>query len=160
MALPSSMGPTEGIIMDTAPVVVGVDGSPDSVRALRWAHDYAEQIGAPLRVVTAYTQPPNYGGLYGMGALTDPDRMAEDARRVLTDTVHEALGSGSTVAAHTEEGHPARVLVTAAEGAAMLVVGSRGHGGFVGLMLGSVSQYCVTHATCPVVVLPHERKHS
>lgn len=143
--------------MGKQPVVVGVDGSPDSVRALRWAHRYAELVDAPVRVVTAYAPPASYGGIYAMGALTDSDKIAEDARQMLTRAVDEALGDGASVMAHIEHGHPSKVLVEASHDAQALVIGTRGHGGFVGMVLGSVSQYCVARATCPVVVLPHER---
>lgn len=142
--------------MDSKPVIVGVDGSPDSLRALRWAAEYARDHGAPLQAVSVYEMPVVWGGAYAIAALPDSKELAAKAREVLTDSVREALGEGAEVSERVEEGHPARVLVNASRAAQLVVVGSRGHGGFAGLLLGSVSQYCVTHARCPVLVLPHE----
>ena len=142
--------------MDTKPVIVGVDGSPDSLRALRWAQEHARRYEAPLHAVAVYDVPTVYGGPYAMAALPDVEALEQQARTGLAESVREALGDDPQVTQVVERGHPAKVLVAASEGAEIMVVGSRGHGGFVGLMLGSVSQYCVTHARCPVVVLPHE----
>jgi nucleotide-binding universal stress UspA family protein len=77
------------------------------------------------------------------------------AEKFLKETVAEVVGEGSDVAIEevTTEGPAAEVLVDAAEGADLLVVGSRGHGGFAGVMLGSVSQQCAQHASCPVVIV-------
>lgn len=137
------------------PVVVGVDGSPDSVRALQWAAEYARRYEAPLHALAVFDVPNVYGP-YAMAALPDAKAIEERARTVLAEAVRDAVGEDVAVTQRVERGHPARALVAASEGAGLVVVGSRGHGGFVGLMLGSVSQYCVTHARCPVIVLPHE----
>lgn len=142
--------------MDSKPVVVGVDGSPDSLRALKWAAGYARDHGAPLQAVSVYEMPVVWGGAYALAALPDAKDLAAKAREVLGESVREALGEDAEVTERVEEGHPARVLVNASRAAQLVVVGSRGHGGFTGLLLGSVSQYCVTHARCPVLVLPHE----
>ena len=152
--------------MDTKRVVVGVDGSPDSVRALKWGADYAKAQGAELLAVSVFEVPVVFGGPYALSGIPEPDKLEEEARTALSEAVREALGEGAEVTERVEQGHPARVLVNAsraaqavlaaAQGAQLVVVGSRGRGGFVGLMLGSVSQYCVTHARCPVLVMPHE----
>ena len=99
-----------------------------------------------------------YAGGYGPG---DPDLSAgleQDAR----DNVDRALGDVDTCAVHVEtvfrEGNPAHVLLEEAQHADLLVVGSRGLGGFRGLMLGSVGQQCAHHAPCPLVIVPHERE--
>ena len=142
--------------MDTKRVVVGVDGSPDSVRALKWGADYAKAQGAELLAVSVFEVPVVFGGPYALSGIPDPDKLEEEARTALSEAVREALGEGAEVTERVEQGHPARVLVNASRAAQLVVVGSRGRGGFVGLMLGSVSQYCVTHARCPVLVMPHE----
>ena len=87
---------------------------------------------------------------------------AGDARRLLETTVAETLGEdpGLEIELVVAEGHAAPVLVEAAKGADLLVVGSRGHGGFAGMLLGSVSEHCVHHASCPVIVVRDGHEHS
>lgn len=142
--------------MDTQPVIVGVDGSPDSERALRWGAQYAERFGAPLEAMTVFQVPVVWGGPYAMRDLPDSEDLESRARDMLAETVRRVLGEGAQVRQRVETGHTADALVRASRKAQLVVVGSRGHGGFTGLLLGSVSQYCVTHARCPVIVLPHE----
>jgi nucleotide-binding universal stress UspA family protein len=131
-------------------IVVGVDGSPQSERALRWADQQARLTGSELHAVIAWHLPTSYG----YAAVYDDADWAGDARETLDRTIKEALGEDDGVYRHVREGHPAAVLVEAAKAADLLVVGSRGHGGFAGLLLGSVSQHVVAHAACPVVVVP------
>jgi len=143
------MGEGEG----TSPrIVVGVDGSPSSIRALRWAADQARLTGARLQVLTAWEFPTSYGWVPPYPPDFDP---SGDARRSLEEAVAEALGDhlGLEVELVVGEGHPAPLLLEAARGASLLVVGSRGHGGFAGMLLGSVSEHCVRHAPCPVMVV-------
>lgn len=142
--------------MDSKPVIVGVDGSPDSLQALQWAAEYARRYEVPLHAMTVYQVPVVWGGPYAMSSLPDSKELEEQARKVLADAVNEALGEGAEATQRIESGHTAYALVMASYEAQLLVVGSRGHGGFSGLLLGSVSQYCVTHARCPVIVMPHE----
>jgi len=102
--------------------------------------------------VTAWRLPSRYG----FSAVTDRATDFEgDARKVLADALNEVSSVEPDVLIRSSvvEGHPAEVLVRAARGADMLVVGSRGHGGFTEAVLGSVSQYCVHHAPCPVLVI-------
>ena len=139
--------------MDAKPIVVGVDGSPDSVRALRWAAEYAQRFDAPLQALTTWQIPTVYGDTY-FGA-EDYVGFEDKARAQLVETVREALGEGAQVKERVERGHPSDVLVQASKDAQLVVVGSRGLGSFRGMLLGSVSQYCVTHAHCPVIVMPH-----
>lgn len=141
--------------MDAKPVVVGVDGSPDSLRALTWAAEYARRFELPLEAVAAY-QMPIVLGPAGMAGFEDSDTLEKSAGDMLTAVVREALGESAQVAERTALGHPGEVLVRMSRGASLLVVGSRGRGGFTGMLLGSVSQHCVTHARCPVLVMPHE----
>jgi nucleotide-binding universal stress UspA family protein len=133
-------------------IVVGVDGSASSKQALEWALRYADTTGLPVTAVLAWQIPANYG----TAAMVLPAaEFADEAKRELKQVVDEAAAAfpGVRVERRTVEGHPAKVLLKASEHAQMLVVGSRGHGGFVGAILGSVSQHCVTHAHCPVLVL-------
>ncbi|RRS01437.1 universal stress protein [Glycomyces terrestris] len=132
-------------------IVVGVDGSKSSRRALEWALRHADAAGLPVTAVQAWEIPMNYG----TAAMVLPAaEFADRARRSLTQVVEEAAAAFPRV--HVErkvkEGHPAKVLLKEAAGAELLVVGSRGHGGFVGAVIGSVGQYCATHARCPVLV--------
>lgn len=132
----------------TRRIVVGVDGSQGSEDALRWAARYAELIGADLDALIAWSLPEIY-------AYASRD-YAADARAALTRSVERALGPDGAehVTLHVVEGHPATALTAHCPGAQMLVVGKHGHGGFVGMSLGSVSHHCVSHACCPTVVVP------
>ena len=134
-------------------IVVGVDGSPSSHRALRWATQRAKLTGASLEVVTCWEFPVTYN-------WSPPYRpigvdLARDAHGKLQRTVAEALGDdpGVDIKLTVVDGHAAPVLLDAAKGASLLVVGSRGHGAFTGMLLGSVSDHCVRHASCPVIVV-------
>lgn len=141
--------------MENKPVIVGIDGSPDSVRALRWAADFARELQAPLQALTTFEVPGIYG-VQAMAGWEDPARLEEESRSMLAEIVREAMGEGAQVEERVVQGHPAKVLVEASPDAQLIVVGSRGRGGFAGMVLGSVSQHTVNHAQCPVVVVPHE----
>jgi nucleotide-binding universal stress UspA family protein len=135
-----------------AVIVVGVDGSEDSKGALSWAVAEARLRRADVCAVYAWSLPMVVGG---MGAVTDNDfdEIRGDGERLLDEAIAEVGAEGVNVERASVGGFPARVLVEAAQGADMLVVGSRGHGGFIGLLLGSVSQQCAHHAPCPVVIV-------
>jgi nucleotide-binding universal stress UspA family protein len=137
-------------------VVVGVDGSPSSRAALAWAVRQAELIGASVEAVIAWHYPVMWGGYAWapVGAPEDTDFETISAR-ALSDAVAETVDPGSPVKVSTtvREGNAAQVLLEAADGADLLVVGSRGHGGFTGTLLGSVSQHCAQHAPCPMVIV-------
>lgn len=134
-------------------IVVGVDGSETSKDALRWAARQAELTGAQLEAVTVWQLPVSYGAARDFAGVD----FAEEAEETLRAAVGEVLGASPRVpvAQRVIEGHPGRVLLEASLHAALLVVGSRGRGGFTGMLLGSVSQHCVQHAVCPVVVIRH-----
>jgi nucleotide-binding universal stress UspA family protein len=140
-------------------IVVGIDGSDHSKQAMRWALEEARLRRASLRVVYAWLMPI-YATGYGFapGALFDPAALGEAASEHLDKIVDEVLGDAKDVAVERKaiEGTAAQVLVDEADGADLLVVGSRGHGGFAGLLLGSVSQQCAHHAPCPVVIIRAE----
>jgi nucleotide-binding universal stress UspA family protein len=134
-------------------VVVGVDGSPASVAALRWAVRVGGALGLELDAVTTWAYPVGYAMSVAVGGW-NPE---QDAGTMLARAVDTAL-DGTTLTGlrtHVRRGHPAAVLIEASHHAQLLVVGSRGHGGFAGLLLGSVSTQCAEHATCPVVVVHH-----
>jgi nucleotide-binding universal stress UspA family protein len=142
-------------------IVVGADGSASSISALRWAISQAELTGAAVDAVIAWHYPIPTGG-YGWaptGMATSFD-FKDNAEKVLAEAISTASGAGGSVPvrARVVEGNPARVLLDASDGADLLVVGSRGYGGFTEALLGSVSQHCVHHARCPVVVIRSQER--
>jgi nucleotide-binding universal stress UspA family protein len=133
-------------------IVVGVDGSPASKAALRWALTQAELTGARVQAVTAWELPL----YYGWAGVVPYDDFAAVAGKTLAESVQEVVGVEQPAVEVLESviaGHAAQVLLDLSNRAALLVLGSRGHGGFAGTLLGSVSQHCVQHARCPVVVV-------
>jgi nucleotide-binding universal stress UspA family protein len=135
-------------------VAVGADGSPQSVRALRFAHDSAAVRGAVLEVVHAWSVP--YMGF--AGAVPWPHEVLDEVEAQASATLQDCVRRAAVDAARARvksflvQGPPAPSLVEVAEGADLLVVGSRGYGGWRGLLLGSVSTQCITRAPCPVAV--------
>ena len=133
-------------------ILVGIDGSPSSIHALDWAAQQAELTGAKVQVLSTWEWPVYYGWApqipEGWNPGADAAQVAEEAIEPVRQD-HPSVTFDVTVV----EGHPAPALVEASQQAALLVVGSRGHGEFAGMLLGSVSEYCVTHAHCPVVVV-------
>jgi nucleotide-binding universal stress UspA family protein len=130
-------------------IVAGVDGSDSARAALTWALDQARLTGAVLDALIAWEFP-----LFTIGpVLLPPEDPETIAGRVLDETVAQVPRHGVDVRQHVVAGHPAQALVEAAEGARLLVVGSRGRGAFTAALLGSVASYCVQHAPCPVVVV-------
>ncbi len=131
-------------------VVVGVDGSPESEMALQAAVDEAGRRGAALEIYSYWTHP----AIAGVVSFPNAE-IAEAAQEVLEKALRRAGELDGSVAATGEcrEGSAANELVEDAKGAELLVVGSRGIGGFRGLLLGSVGQYCAQHAPCPVLVM-------
>jgi nucleotide-binding universal stress UspA family protein len=132
-------------------IVVGVDGSEASNDALRWAGYFGTVLGGRLEVVTAWEYPPSFGWA-AIAPEWDPVR---EMTSVLEQSVAAVFGDRPpehmTLLVH--EGGAAKVLLDASEEATMLVVGSRGHGGFSGLLLGSVSANVAEHASCPVFIV-------
>jgi nucleotide-binding universal stress UspA family protein len=139
-------------------IVAGVDGSPESKRALHWALSEARLRDAKLVVVHSWSRLFLAGPGYVPGA--DPAirlSIEQEAGQVIDDALAEFATGGLEIERRAVEGQPSATLVEAADGADLLVVGSRGRGGFTGLLLGSVSQQCAHHAPCPVVVVPPAR---
>ena len=141
-------------------IVVGVDGSPPSVEALRWAVGEAAVHGAELVAVAAWEFPFVPSGP-GAGFYVGPtaEDLTADAVAQLDAALDQVDTAGVTVSRLTEYGSPSQVLLEQSESADLLVVGARGHGGFTGLLIGSVSQQCATHAKVPTVVVPYKRAH-
>ncbi len=131
-------------------IVVGVDGSAASIHALQWAVRQAGLTGATVDAVCAWQFPVSYGW-----AVTDDTDYGALAAEALEKAIVEVRRLDETVEirGRVVEQNAAQALLDAAEGAELLVVGSRGHGGFTGALLGSVSNHCVHHAGCPVLVI-------
>ncbi|NED37685.1 universal stress protein [Streptomyces sp. SID8499] len=137
-------------------VVVGVDGSPSSYAALRWAVRYARLVDGVVEAVHAWSTPTE---LSWSGLVIDPDFDLNNARERFAQGLDAVFGAGrpAELREHLVAGDPSEVLIRASQGADVLVVGRRGRGGFARAMLGSVSQRCAQHAACPVVVVHEER---
>jgi nucleotide-binding universal stress UspA family protein len=132
-------------------IVVGVDGSAPSNDALRWAGRIGAALGLKIDAITSW----EFATSYGMGGVPLDYRPDTDAAQVMSEALTAVFGDAvpDGLRSVVREGHPAKILLDASNEAEMLVVGSRGHGGFVGQLLGSVSAPCATHASCPVVVI-------
>jgi nucleotide-binding universal stress UspA family protein len=137
-------------------IVVGVDGSPASRTALEWAGDEAVHHGSELVVLTAWLPiaPPLAGtsSTLPTHGVTHP---GEAAKGQLMETIRDVLGEEPPVLVQPQvkEGSAAKVLIDLSEDADLVVVGAQGHGGFAGMLLGSVSQHLAAHARCTVVVV-------
>lgn len=131
-------------------VVVGVDGSADSIQALAWAANYVEETGRVLHAVTAFEHAMGFGF-----AATSLEGLEREARAALEHALSKVLGESPSIEVRREvvQGPARKVLLDASRDAELLVVGTRGLGGFSGLLLGSVSDSCVRHADCSVVVV-------
>jgi nucleotide-binding universal stress UspA family protein len=142
--------------MATSPIVVGFDGSDGSLAALRWALQEAQLRKSSVHVVHGWLSTAATMDVTGvaLGAC-------EDAGRSVLATASElaaAEASGVDVVATPVASAPAQALIEASKNAELLVVGSRGHGGFAGLLLGSVSNQVAHHAHCPVVIVRPEHR--
>jgi nucleotide-binding universal stress UspA family protein len=137
-------------------IVVGVDCADSSKAALSWAVKQAALTGAEVDAVTAWQIQAayGYGYAYAVGGGDTPD-MEQLARQMLDEAIAAVAGEEPGVVIHpvVAQDNAARALLDAAKGAELLVVGSRGHAGFTEALLGSVGQYCVHHAECPVVIV-------
>jgi nucleotide-binding universal stress UspA family protein len=134
-------------------IVVGVDSSKTSLKALRWALAEAKLRDASVELVHAFPRP-ELVGMTMVVTLPSDDELREASAQVLTDALEAVGGSdGVEVSTHVGAGGPASVLVEVAKDAEMLVIGSRGLGGFRGMLLGSVTQQVIAHAPCPIMVI-------
>jgi nucleotide-binding universal stress UspA family protein len=137
-------------------IVVGVDGSDPGERALEWAIAEAKLRGVQLRLVSAWHVPAVvYGGPGFAPQIDEPlDKTFEEAaEEVVEAAAKRAREAGIEAETSVKQGQAAEVLMEAGTNADLLVVGSRGHGGFAGLLLGSVSAQCAHHAQCPLVIV-------
>jgi nucleotide-binding universal stress UspA family protein len=132
-------------------IVVGVDGSDASIDAMRWAADQAALTSCDLEVLTSWHFPSQWAEWVAEGIDWDAR-----AKALLEDTLAAVhIQKDIEITRTARSGHPAEVLTDASTGADLLVVGSRGHDGFTGMLLGSVSSHVAAHANCPVVVVRH-----
>jgi nucleotide-binding universal stress UspA family protein len=149
----------------TPHVVVGVDGSAGSLAALQFAFDEAKCRAIGLLVVSAYDLPDVWSITYGLPVACAEDEIRDNVlqntRRVVTETLDDQLSADGApkVDVQARCGGAAHVLVSAAASSPLLVVGSRGLGGFRRMLLGSVSLQCVQHAPCPVTVVRSAEDH-
>ncbi|WP_150461047.1 universal stress protein [Nesterenkonia ebinurensis] len=143
------------MIPENPGVVVGVDGSEQSLRAAHWAAAEAHRRELPLTVVTAYSIPAfAASSMDGGYAMMDDSSLRAGAEKVLEEAKQFLRDYPGEVDYRIESGDPAAVLLEYSESAAVLVVGSRGRGGFFGRLLGSVSSALPAHAKCPTVLVP------
>jgi nucleotide-binding universal stress UspA family protein len=134
-------------------IVVGVDGSPESVGALTWAARYGAACGGRIHALLAWHYPSAVGPAPpGVAPESVTDEVSEKMSHHLIQAIAEGAPDAQ-VEPMIGYGHPAEVLVNASREADLLVVGSRGRGAFTGMLVGSVSLHCVHHAFCPVVVV-------
>jgi nucleotide-binding universal stress UspA family protein len=136
-------------------VLVGIDGSPESVAALSWAGHYAAATGATVRAIRVW-HFPTAAGLPPEGKAPQPVT-SEIEQRINADLGEVIAKANLTPSVQVETevayGHPVQVLIDESKTADLLVVGHRGHGGFTEMLTGSVAIHCVSHAACPVVVV-------
>ncbi|MEE1622133.1 universal stress protein [Zafaria sp. Z1313] len=148
----------EGVHQDIPPadgIVVGVDGSEPGNCALKWAAAEAGRRGVPLNIVTAYTIPVFAASSMDAGYAALDDQVIRDGAREVVDQARSLVADPDVeVRTRVESGDPAGVLLDLSTEADLVVVGTRGRGGFVGRLLGSVSSALPAHAKCPTVVVP------
>ncbi|WP_427136371.1 universal stress protein [Pseudarthrobacter sp. S9] len=130
-------------------IVVGVDGSEQSLAALHWAVDEARLRHGKVRVITAWHYPPVPSTVEDSGI----DDSFHAAERVQADALKAVAADGMDIAGKVVRDSPAIALLDAAKDADLLIVGSRGHGGFAGLLIGSISGQVSHHAPCPVLIV-------
>jgi nucleotide-binding universal stress UspA family protein len=145
----------------TKPIVVGIDGSPYSRAALRWALDEGARRDCAVQAITiAHAAPITTAGRPGSAGVMALPSSAPDQKYLLRleRTVRDVLGEHDDprLTAELLQGSPPEALCAASGDAQLLVLGSHGHGRLLDAVLGSVAQYCVRHAVCPVVVIPRQ----
>lgn len=131
-------------------IVVGVDGSDQSKAAMDWAVEESRLRRGEVQAITAWSFPYVSDA---MGTAWDYEIFEKDAQAILEAELERVKGQGVTVTGRVVEGNPAAALIDASKDADLVAVGSRGHGGFTGMLLGSVSHQTIHHAHCPVLVI-------
>jgi len=135
-------------------VVVGVDGSPGSIAALSWAGRYGAATGATVQALHIWHYPTAAGLPPGVTPESVTDEVKAGQKKELLEAIGKAnLDPAAHVEPEIEYGHPAEVLIEESKTADLIVVGPHGHGGFTGMLTGSVTLHVVNHAACPVVVV-------
>ena len=134
-------------------IVVGVDGSDSSKAALTWSIRQARLTGAPLEVVMTWDYPMSYGWMIVPENVDLQGDATSELERVVKEVTEHLTGPPIELTTRVIQGHPALVLMSEAADASLIVVGSRGHGEFAGMLLGSVSEHLSTHAPCPVLIV-------
>jgi nucleotide-binding universal stress UspA family protein len=132
-------------------VVAGIDGSAASIQALRWALNYAALSGCATEVIVGWDSPANLGWAFPVPSDLDPEMSAEQVLDILIGQLRAEFPN-QVIGGRVMQGSAAPLLVEASAGADLLVMANRGHGELVGMLLGSVSEYCVAHAHCPVLI--------
>jgi nucleotide-binding universal stress UspA family protein len=147
---------TQTIPQRTGRILIGVDGSESSKRALQWGHFLAGTTGAYLEAIIVAPIAPAYAWAGAFwGAAPGESDLTGAADKLLTSTIDEVFGSErpAELVLSVAQGGAAEILLARGKSAQMIVVGSRGHGGFAGLLMGSVSAAVAEHASCPVLVV-------
>jgi nucleotide-binding universal stress UspA family protein len=142
-------------------IIVGVDGSGHSQRALEWAMKEAAVRHAPLTVLTVHEAVRGY--YTGVAVYPDDQARTEEARQAAQDEAKQVLAGLDTphpesITVRAVHGFPVEELVNAGRDADMIVLGSRGAGGFSRLLMGSTASQVVQHAKCPVLIVPHAER--
>lgn len=135
-------------------IVVGVDGSEQSRAAMDWAIEESRLRGGEVLALTAWSFPYISDAL---GTAWDYEIFEKDAQAILEAELARVKDQGGNVTGRVVEGNPASALVDASKDADLVAVGSRGHGGFTGMLLGSVSHQTIHLAHCPVLVFREPR---
>jgi nucleotide-binding universal stress UspA family protein len=142
-------------------IVVGIDGSPNSERALDWAMRQAAAVRTPLTVITVHEVPKSYWGGIPVIGTADESLLGElrQAAEEMTQKVAGRLGDAgpASITVHAVNGFVVKELVDASQDADLVVVGTRDASSFTRLVMGSVSSEVVQHSACPVVIVPHRR---
>ena len=136
-------------------IVVGVDGSEGSQQALHWAINEAKIRGSEIEIVHTWNFTPPLDPVGGYVLI--PDKDFQDSAQLVVDNVLKSvseMASSVAISTHVERGSASQILLNHAKTAELLVVGRRGHGGFIGLLLGSTAAQVSHHAQCPVVIVP------
>jgi len=134
-------------------IVVGVDGSDSSKAALAWAIRQAQLTGAPLEAVMTWDYPISYGWMIVPENVDLQADATAELEKVVKEATEDIVDPSVEITSRVVQGHPALVLMNEAADASLVVVGSRGHGEFAGMLLGSVSEHLSTHAPCPVLIV-------
>jgi nucleotide-binding universal stress UspA family protein len=134
-------------------IVVGVDGSDSSKAALAWGIRQAQLTGAPLEAIMSWDYPTSYGWMIVPENIDLQADATSELERVVKEVTEDMVDPSVELTTCVIQGHPALVLMSEAADASLVVVGSRGHGEFAGMLLGSVSEHLSTHAPCPVLIV-------